>query len=57
MASKVCRVLVTVADSFVEQGKPLEAIKCLQAVLISGKAEYPQLEADIRLKVRGALLI
>lgn len=51
MASDTYKVLVTIADSFEEQGKPLEAIKCLEAICKSEKAEYPQLEAEARLKV------
>ena len=45
-------VLITVADSFIDQGKPLEAIKCLLAIFLSPTAEFPQREAEIRLKVR-----
>ena len=54
MVSETFRVLLSVADSFLAQDSPLEAIKCLQAITQSSTTDLPQVEAEIRLKVPSA---
>jgi hypothetical protein len=53
MASGACGVLMRVAKSFLEQNSPLQAIKCLEAICLSNTTEYPEMEAEILLKVRS----
>jgi len=51
MTSGARDALLRVANSFLEQDRPLHAIKCLEAICMSKKTEFPEMEAEVLIKV------
>lgn len=49
--SDACAVLTHVAKTFSDQGKPLQAIRCLQAAYSGLESEYPEQQAALHYMV------
>ena len=51
MTSGARTALLQVANSFLEQNRPIQAIKCLEAIRLSSKTDFPEADAELLLKV------
>ena len=47
MSAEASTVLRSVAQSFLDQDKPLQAIRCLEALCLANQSAYPEQEAGI----------
>lgn len=56
MSAEAILLLKTVAQSFLDQDKPLQAIRCLEALCLAPRSDYPELEAGLHYEVGLSLL-
>ena len=54
MSAEASRLLKTVAQSFLDQDRPLQAIRCLEALCLASRTDYPEQEAGLHCEVRMA---
>ena len=52
MSAEASLVLKTVAQSFLDQNRPLQAIRCLEALCLTPCSDFPEQEAGLHCEVR-----
>ena len=51
MSAEATLLLKTVAQSFLDQDRPLQAIRCLEALSLAQSSDYPEQEAGFHCEV------